>query len=111
MYTEASASAQPGAGIAHASQRFEYDFQTVPEGPYLDSQPLNDLYPRERRANSFPMEYPYHSAGTFLGKSTLGEVRVKTLTLCYRATGFSYGPPGKRGATLVHYLFRWYTSK
>ncbi|KAJ1301731.1 hypothetical protein OPQ81_008964 [Rhizoctonia solani] len=75
-YTESHALAQPHDGVAQNSQRFEYDhFQSASEGSYLNGQPLNELYPGGRHISSFPAEYPYHSAGSFL------ERRASAMTL------------------------------
>ncbi|CAE6509722.1 unnamed protein product [Rhizoctonia solani] len=68
-YTESHAPIQPSDGVAQNSQRFEYnDFQPASGGPYLDTQPLNELYPGARHTNTLHAEYPYHSAGEFVGK-------------------------------------------
>ncbi|CAE6501502.1 unnamed protein product [Rhizoctonia solani] len=58
------------------SQRFEYnDFQPASDGSYLGTQPLDELYPGDRRTVSFHAEYPYHSSGSF------SERRVSAPTL------------------------------
>ncbi|CAE6432842.1 hypothetical protein ACGC1H_006753 [Rhizoctonia solani] len=76
-FTESHAPIQFSDGVAQSSQRFEYsDFQPASGGSYLETQPLDELYPGDRHTNSLHHpEYTYHPAGEFV------ERRASAITL------------------------------